>query len=122
MLRKETRRRLAIVLTVLALSGALLVAQSIAVRKVLFVSFSRLEQKQGERGIDQVVKALETDLSQLAINTHDYAVWDDAVEFVRHRDQKFIDSNVTSETLSNLNVNVVWMLDAAQRDILTYER
>jgi len=74
MLKKETRRRLAIVLTVLALSCALLVAQSIAVRKVLFLSFSRLEQKQGERGIDQVVKALETDLGQLAINTHDYAV------------------------------------------------
>ncbi len=122
MVNKETRRRFAVVLIVLALSSALLVAQSVAVRKVLFVSFSRLEQKQGERGIDQVVKALETDLNQLAINTHDYAVWDDAVEFVRRRDQRFIDSNVTAESLSNLNVNVVWMLDASRRDILTFER
>jgi hypothetical protein len=70
---KLAARRLGIFLIVASVSGALLVVESVATRTVLSASFSTLEHRQGERGIDQALQALEADLSQLAISTHDYA-------------------------------------------------
>ena len=116
------RRRVVILLIVLSLSAALLGVQSVAVHKVLFDSFSTLEERQAERSLDQVVKALETDMDHLATSAHDYAVWDDAFNFVRTRDPHFIASNFTPDTLGNLNVDVVWMLDERGSELLSFEK
>ena len=67
----------------LGLSGALLGLENLAARKVLFDSFGQLEREEGDRSLQQVLKALEADLNQLAISTHDYAAWDDAYEFAK---------------------------------------
>ena len=119
---KYVRRRLGIILIVASLSAALLVVQSLVARKVISESFATLEQRQGERSINQVLKALEADLNQLAISTHDYATWDDAFDFVKTRDSHFIVSNMDAETLGNMRVDVVWMIDDAGGEILSYER
>jgi diguanylate cyclase (GGDEF)-like protein/PAS domain S-box-containing protein len=118
----RARRRLTILLIVASLSAALLLVQSAAAWKVLSGSFAVLEQRQGERSIDQALKAIEADLNQLAISAHDYAVWDDAFDFVRTRDQHFIESNLTAETLANLRVDFVWMTDTRGVDILSFQR
>ena len=119
---RQLRRRFGIALTVLCLSAALLGVQSLAARKVLSDAFSELEQHQGERSLAQVRQALQADLNQLAISVHDYAAWDDAYAFVQTREPRFVDSNFTAEALANLNVDVVWMLDSAGRDILSFQR
>ncbi len=120
--RKLAARRLGIFLIVASVSGALLVVESFATRKVLSASFSTLEHRQGERGIDQALRALEADLSQLAISTHDYATWDDAFEFVKTRDPRFVKSNITAETLGNMRVDFVWMTDARGNEVLSFQR
>jgi diguanylate cyclase (GGDEF)-like protein/PAS domain S-box-containing protein len=119
---KRTQRRLAILFIVAGVSAALLLVQSLAARKVVSSSFAILEQHHGERSIDQVLKAIEADLNQLAISVHDYAVWDDAFDFVIDRNPHFIKANMTAQTMSNLEVDFVWMVDSAGRDILQYER
>ena len=115
-------RRLSVVLLVLALSGALLGVQNLAGRKVLSDNFAELEREEGDRSIQQVLKALEADLNQLAISTHDYAAWDDAYEYAHARDARFVTSNFAIETLANMNVDVVWLVDTADRDIVALER
>ncbi len=115
-------KRLGIFLIVVSVSGALLVVESVAARRVLAASFSTLEYRQGERSLDQALKALEADLGQLAISTHDYAVWDDAFEFVETRDPRFVESNITAETLGNMRVDLVWMIDARGNEILSFQR
>jgi PAS domain S-box-containing protein len=116
------RRRLSVLLLVLGLAGALLGLENLAARKVLFDSFGQLEREEGDRSLQQVLKALEADLNQLAISNHDYAAWDDAYEFVQSRDPHFLESNFATETIANLNVDVVWMIDTQNRDIVSYER
>jgi diguanylate cyclase (GGDEF)-like protein/PAS domain S-box-containing protein len=116
------RKRALTLVLVLGISGALLGALNVAVHRVLFVSFAKLERDEGERGVQQMLKALQADLNQLAISTHDYAAWDDAYIFAGDRNQRFVDSNFAVETLANMNVDVVWMIDNEDRDIVAMER
>jgi sensor domain CHASE-containing protein len=104
------------------LSGALLGLENLAARKVLSDSFGQLEREEGNRSLQQVLKALEADLNQLAISNHDYAAWDDAYEFTKSRDPRFLESNFATETIANLNVDVVWIIDTHERDIVSYQR
>jgi diguanylate cyclase (GGDEF)-like protein/PAS domain S-box-containing protein len=119
---KFARSQLSVLLLVLSLTGALFSVQYATARKVLFDSFSTLEQAEGNRSVEQVLKALEADLNQLAISTHDYAAWNDAYEFVDNHDQRFVDSNFAVETLANMNVDVVWIIDTQNRELVGFER
>jgi diguanylate cyclase (GGDEF)-like protein/PAS domain S-box-containing protein len=118
---RQWRRRLGIVLIVACLSGSLLAVQSAATRKVISNNFASLERGQGERSIEQARKALEADLNQLAISVHDYAVWDYAYDFAATRDPGFVRSNLTVETLENSRVDIVWMIDSHDKDILALQ-
>lgn len=119
---RHLRRRLGVVLAVAGLSGALLLVQSVAAWKVISVRFAVLEHRQGEHAVDQALEAIETDLNQLATSAHDYAVWDDAYEFIVTRNQHFITSNLTTQTLTNLGVDFFWMMDADGETVLLYQR
>jgi len=119
---KRLRRRASILVVVAGLSAALVAIQSVAIKKVLTDSFATLEHRQGELSMEQALKAIEADLNQLAISTHDYAIWDNAFEFVATRDRQFIDSNLTAETLGNLRVDFVWMIDQSGSEILSMQR
>ena len=119
---KHMGRRLGIVLAVVSLSAALLLVQSFAAWDVVSGTFAALEHRQGERAIDQALEAIEADLNQLVIAAHDYAVWDEAVNFVATRDPRFINSNLAAEALTNLRVDFVWMTDKQGADILSLRR
>ena len=108
-------------LIVAALSAALLLVQGFAAWRVISGSFAQLQERQGERSIDQALQGIEADLNQLAISAHDYATWDDAVEFVRTRDRHFLDSDLTAESLGNLKVDFVWMVDVEGNDVLSFQ-
>jgi sensor domain CHASE-containing protein len=114
--RKNTRA--SIVLLVLGISAALLGLQHVAGRKVVLESFAQLEHEADEKSLQQVVKAFEADLNQLAISLRDYAAWDDSYEYAENRDEQYITSNYVPETLVNMGVNIVWMIDTQDRDIV----
>jgi diguanylate cyclase (GGDEF)-like protein/PAS domain S-box-containing protein len=114
--RKNTRA--SIVLLVLGLSAALLGLQHVAGRKVVLESFAQLERDADEKSLQQVVKAFEADLNQLAISLRDYAAWDDSYDYAESRDEQYIASNFVPETLTNMDVNIVWMIDTQDRDVV----
>ncbi len=115
-------RRLGIVLVVASLSGCLLAVQSATTWKVISNSFASLEHQQGERGIEQAVRALEEDINQLATAAHDYSEWDYAYEFAATHDQHFVQANLAVDALENLRVDVVWIIDTQGQDILAAQR
>jgi len=116
------RRRLGIVLAVAGLSATLLLVQSVVAWKVISTRFAVLEHRQGEHAIDQALGAIETDLNQLATSAHDYAVWDDAYEYVATRNQHFVTANLTTQTLTNLGVDFFWMIDSSGETLLLFQR
>ena len=113
------RRRVLVLLAVLGLSGALLTVEYGVGRRVVTQSFSRLEQQAAERNLQQVVKAVESDLDHLAVSVRDYAAWDDAYEYAGDRNERFVRSSLSPDILANLGANVAWLVDPQGRDIIS---
>jgi diguanylate cyclase (GGDEF)-like protein/PAS domain S-box-containing protein len=88
-----------------------------AVARTLIASFAQVEATAVSQKTLQVYRAFEADLRQLAISNRDYAEWDDAAEFVRTGDSKFIAANFVRETLTGMHVDVVWIVDRDGREI-----
>jgi diguanylate cyclase (GGDEF)-like protein/PAS domain S-box-containing protein len=91
--------------------AVVLLALGIASR--VFISrFDRIELEQTEEKAAQGIRAVETDLNQLALSTRDYAEWDDAQQFILERDTAFIDANFSYDSLNGMHVDLVAILDA----------
>ena len=84
-------------------------------------SFRQLERDAANHSLDQVLNAFQADLEHLAVSVRDYARWDDAYAYAVDRNERFTQSNFAPESLENMGVDVVWMLDASDRDILSLE-
>ena len=87
-------------------------------RAVLFHSFATIEVEQAKLSIERVNKALQADIGQLETTAADYALWNDAHEFLLGRDSNFVASNFTSETLESLRVQLVWITDVTGHTVI----
>ena len=112
-------RRLTVVLLVAIIAAGVLGLQNIAGRKVVMDSFRQLERDAANHSLDQVLNAFQADLDHLAVSVRDYARWDDAYAFTVDHNERFTQSNFAPESLENMGVDVVWMLDASDREILS---
>lgn len=112
-------RQLGVVLLVLSITGAVLSLQNLAGRKVVLDSFRHLEEESAHRDLDQILNAFQANLAHLAISVRDYAWWDDTYAFVLDRNERFTRSNLAPTSLENMGVDVVWILDANGREILS---
>ena len=93
----------------------------VVARQVLFHSFATIEREQAKLSIERVRKALESDVDQLDSTTADYALWNDAHDFLvgTGNGPRFIASNFTGETLSSLRVQLVWITDVDGRTVVS---
>src|SRR4051794_29508994 len=114
-------RRASLVLLVAAVAAGILGLQNIAGRKVVMDSFRQLERDAANHSLDQVLNAFQADLEHLAVSARDYGRWDDAYAYAADRNERFTQSNFAPESLENMGVDVVWMLDASDREILSLE-
>ena len=87
-------------------------------RQVLVHSFATIETEQAKLNIERVRKALEADLHQLDASATDYALWNDAYDFLLGRAPNFVASNFTGMTLDTLGVQLVWMADKQGRTVV----
>jgi diguanylate cyclase (GGDEF)-like protein/PAS domain S-box-containing protein len=88
-----------------------------AIAGALIASFQEVEATAMAQKTLQIYRAFEADLRQLAISNRDYAEWDDAAEFVRSGDARFIAANFVRETLTGMHVDLVWIVDRDGREI-----
>ncbi len=85
--------------------------------RTLLTSYQQLENSATRQKAEQLYRAFEADLRQLQISNRDYAEWDDAEAFIRSRDPEFLAHNFSADTLLGMHVDVLWIVDAAGRDI-----
>ncbi len=99
------------------LSLAGLVAMSAIAARALLGSYDALEAAAARQRAEQVYRAFDADLRQLAISNRDYAEWDAAQEFIDKRDPLFIPGNFSGPQLLGMHVDVVWIVDATGNEI-----
>ena len=67
--------------------------------------FYRIEDRRIGDNLERILDTQKFDLDKLSIKLSDWAARDDTYEFIEDKNQKFIDSNLTSLTLQNLRIN-----------------
>jgi len=80
----------------------------ISSEKIIMESFSRLEDSETQINVQRVMNALSDRISSISITLKDWAFWDDTCDFVEHPlKNKYIQSNLTDNTFTNLNMNLM---------------
>jgi diguanylate cyclase (GGDEF)-like protein len=82
-------------------------------RTVLTHSFATIEADEARQSIERVNKALQADLHQLDVTAADYAISDDAYEFLLGRNPGFVEHHFTKPSLDAIHVDLVWIVDTA---------
>ena len=103
-------------LTVLILSLAVLVATLYVASVILIKGITQLEYNDTLKNTLRVREALNNELQQLNSLADDYAMWDESYSFVKNKNKEFIETNLTDETFSRLNINMLVFItnDGAQ--------
>ena len=81
----------------------------------LFIdTFERLEISQMEKNLERIDRAITKEQNDLMTLAYDWAVWDDTYEFMGKNSktyQNYISSNIDSDTLINLKINLIAYLN-----------
>ncbi len=89
----------------------------ISSKAILLRSYARLEERQIRRNTDQVVSALNEQLSVLNAINYDWSAWDNTYSFIEDGNSEYIRSNLVDETFSGLRLNFMLFIDSSKRII-----
>lgn len=99
------------IITILILTGLLYAVEQYAWR----ATYTQIEELGMRKDVARALNAIDQSLENMESVTRDWSAWDDTYEFINTRDQAYIESNLTDETLSNLQINLVLYQDEENR-------
>jgi sensor domain CHASE-containing protein len=100
------------VISWLALVFALLIVLQIAVQKqILMPSFADFEREDARTSMRRIRYALDTSLEALEVSAADWGNWADVYHYVAAPNAAFLEANITSVGLKQLQVNVLLITD-----------
>ncbi|MBM4013627.1 MAG: hypothetical protein FJ293_01515 [Planctomycetes bacterium] len=106
--------------TTLALMIALIVV-AVPLRlifdRILLDGFEQIETKAALKNVARVEDALAGRIAWLSVKSRDWAWWDDCYAFAKDRNQKFVDSNLVSNSIASMGIEAILLFDAADRRI-----
>ncbi len=108
--RRSLQQKVSI--TLLAVMIALALLSFLVLQQVVAPAFDELERQDAETNLVRAVKAISNDLDNLSAIVGDWALWDDAHDYVTGDYPYFEESNLSRPTLSNLDLNLLAVYDA----------
>lgn len=86
----------------------LLVIVLIVVAQVILLDgFEQLEHESAVKNVDRVINTFNDEITTLLGSNADWAHWTDTYEFIQDANESYVEDNLSNETLSNLNVNMM---------------
>lgn len=98
-------------ITLFGVMGVLGLFIFVVLRNVVAPTFDELERKQAATNLHRAANAIANDLENLSAITGDWALWDDAYDYVTGAYPAFRDSNLVRPTLTNLNLSLLAIYD-----------
>ena len=80
-------------------------------------TFSDIERAEVETDVGRASNAVATELSNLESTSHDWAAWDESLEFVQGTLPTFPTENLTDDAFVNLRLNFMVFFDSAGRAV-----
>ena len=94
-------------LTLLVVMSALALLIYMIMQSVVAPAFDQLETDVARTNLIRAERAIQNDLDNLNAITGDWALWDDAYDYVRGEYPAFEDSNLDRPTMTNLDLNLL---------------
>ena len=110
-LRRKTL--FAIVLTFVGLVIVLFLMSQL----IILNQFDQLQSDAIRENVERVQNALGKEMDVLRSTSSDWAYWDDTYQFVQNRNETYIESNLTTDTFKNLQLNFMIYVDRAGKTI-----
>lgn len=104
-------------LTLFSVMAVLALLSYTTLYRVVAPAFDRLEIDEASTNLVRAERAIQNDLQNLSAITGDWALWDDAFDYVRGEYPAFQDSNLDRPTLVNLGLNLLAIYDS-QRNLV----
>ncbi len=101
-------------LTLIGVMAVLALLIYATLNRVVAPAFDQLELDEARTNLVRADRAIENDLHNLSAIAKDWALWDDAFDYVRGDYPAFRDSNLDRPTLTNLGLNLLAIYDAKQ--------
>ncbi len=102
-------------LAVLAVLAGLIWLLYVGARGIIESKFEYLEERDGRKDVDRVLLALGDRRMSMEATARDWATWDEMHQFVRDRNEAFIDDNLTPTALAHIRMKMMAVLDGTGR-------
>jgi len=99
---------ISLVLFIIVFLGVLIVVS----QKMILVSFLELENKEAVKSIERTKIVFDKQIENMDTKLSDWAIWDDSYAFIQDKNQDYIDSNLTNESLHNLGINAMFFVSS----------
>ena len=86
-------------------------------RMVILRSFGLLEEEETRQQVERAMSAYSEDLSSLDRTAKDWASWDNLYKYMAERDEMDPSSEFANQTLANVRVNFVSIIDSNNRTV-----
>lgn len=90
---------------------ALMFLLGLGIHALIQNGFNKVEAQYLQDHVARVQQALLQAASTLERNVHDYAVWDDSYDFIKHPNQNYLDNNFNRDVLANLRITQALIFD-----------
>lgn len=90
----------------------------IGLRGLFLPDYARMEREAAERDVERVVNALQSEMDNVGASAADWALWDDAYDYMHGADNDFPQENFTDPVLTQVGLDLVLLVgpDGAVRD------
>lgn len=89
-------------------------------QKIFLDSFFELENREAVKSIERSKIVFDRQILNMDVKLADWAIWDDSYYFVQDKNQDYIDSNLTEQSLYNLQINGMFFI--ASSGAVVYEK
>ncbi|MBI1280481.1 MAG: hypothetical protein GC179_20330 [Anaerolineaceae bacterium] len=114
-------RRKIFIAIISSLIGLVIILLGVS-RFIILHQFDEQQQVIVHLNMDRALIAIDRELDNLSSIDSDWAYWDDTYRFVQDRNQAYIDSNLTDDTLDNLSLDFMVFVDSQGKIIFSKER
>lgn len=82
------------------------------VTSLIFIrNFNNLQNQKSKNNMSSLYEVLTNDYDNLISITKDWSSWDDTFNFIKDKNQQFIDTNLIDSSFTNLGLNFLLLLD-----------
>ncbi|GEM_PF-2369457 len=85
---------------------------------VIYPAFEELEYREAEKNINRVLDILASDIKDMDSFAYDWATWDDTYNFIKDRNQHYIDSNYLPKYSLAQNHDLYYIWDISGKPVL----